>query len=809
MSDTRPIAVPVAAGGDGGPGTGAEVLVRASGVELLGEVPGSGYRSPPSLARRSDGQVLQLTPLLYQVLHAVDGRRTVDEVADEVGRVTGRLVQADDVQQLVASSLRPLGLLTTADGNEPELRRSDPLLALKLRRSVTDPDVTRRLTAPFAILFTPLLVVPVVLAFVAVAAWVLFDQGLAAATAQAFANPVLFLTVVVVTVLSAGFHEFGHAAAARYGGSTPGTMGFGIYLFWPAFYTDVTDSYRLGRAGRVRTDLGGLYFNALVVLLTFAVWFVTGWHAVLLIVATQVLQMIRQLLPLLRFDGYHVLADLTGVPDLYQRIGPVMKGLLPGRAQPEATALKTWARVVIVAWIVVVIPLMAFSLLLMVLALPRLIATAWASIQSQAARLGEAFGDGDVLGVLARALGIVALVIPLLGIAYVLLRLVRSTALGVWRRTEGRPVRRGLALLVAAALVAALGWAWWPADDRYRPVRAWEGGTVLDAVPAASSTALGEGYQGAATTIWPEDAGPLPSADRPALAMVLVPASERVSEGSESTAGDRADGEAAPTWVFPFDRPLPPGDGDNQALVVNTEDGSVLYDVAFALVWADEDTVDTRNEAYAFASCSGCTTVAVAFQVVLVVGEADVVVPENLAGALNYACLECVTHALATQLVVSVPGPLGEDAARELAAIWEELREFGENIEDVPLSELRDRLTEFEARILDVVREETEGTPTEAGDPAGGTSEDGTSEDGTTEVGTSDEGASDGGGTDGGTSGADPTGEGQPATSTGSGSSGTAPSSSPTGGETASPTTGPAESSTAGAETSAPADPTG
>ena len=88
-----------------------------------------------------------------------------------------------------------------------------------------------------------------VLAFGAVAGWVLFDQGLAAATAQAFGNPALLLAVVAVTVLSAGFHEFGHAAAARYGGSTPGAMGFGIYLFWPAFYTDVTDSYRLGRAG--------------------------------------------------------------------------------------------------------------------------------------------------------------------------------------------------------------------------------------------------------------------------------------------------------------------------------------------------------------------------------------------------------------------------------------------------------------------------------------------------------------------------------------------------------------------------------
>ena len=698
-------------------GAGDQVLARADGVQLLGEVPGSGYRNPPALVRRGDGQVITLTPLLQQVMQAVDGRRTVAEVAEAVGASSGRLVRPEDVGQLVDTSLRPLGLLLRADGSEPEVRRADPLLALRFRRVVTDPAVTRRLTAPFAALFTPLIVVPVVLAFGVISGWVLFSQGLAAATAQAFANPALFLAVVVLTVLSAGFHEFGHAAAARYGGSTPGAMGFGFYLFWPAFYTDVTDSYRLGRGGRVRTDLGGLYFNALVVLGVFAVWWVTGWHAVLLIVATQILQMVRQLLPLLRFDGYHVLADLTGVPDLYQRIGPVMSGLLPGRwHQPEATALKPWARAVVVAWILLVVPLMAGSLLLMVLALPRVLATAWAGVARQAGLLGAAFGDGDVLGVLARALAVVAVALPVLGLGFVLVRMVRGTAARVWRSTQDRPVRRALALLLAAALVVGLGWAWWPTGDRYRPVRSWEGGTVLDAVTAASSTGLEAGSRGSAPTIWPEDAGPVPTADRPALAMVLVPAGG--ASGAEGAA-------EAPTWVFPFNRPLPPGEGDNQALAVNTEDGSVLYDVTFALVWADEDAVLNRNEAYALASCRDCRTVAVAFQVVLVVGSVDVVVPQNLAAAVNYACVECVTYALATQLVVTLDGPLSEDGARELAAIWAELAAFGEQIEDVPLAELRDRLTEFEARILEVVRADAEGAadPAEQGAEDAGSSE--------------------------------------------------------------------------------------
>ena len=43
-------------------------------------------------------------------------------------------------------------------------------------------------------------------------------------------------------------------------------MGVGIYIVWPAFYTDITDAYRLGKGGRLRADLGGMYFNAIFAL---------------------------------------------------------------------------------------------------------------------------------------------------------------------------------------------------------------------------------------------------------------------------------------------------------------------------------------------------------------------------------------------------------------------------------------------------------------------------------------------------------------------------------------------------------------
>ena len=53
----------------------------ADGVELLGEYQDSGYRQPPSLVRRADGQVIQMSPLLYQLTCRIDGSRDAAAIA--------------------------------------------------------------------------------------------------------------------------------------------------------------------------------------------------------------------------------------------------------------------------------------------------------------------------------------------------------------------------------------------------------------------------------------------------------------------------------------------------------------------------------------------------------------------------------------------------------------------------------------------------------------------------------------------------------------------------------------------------------
>ena len=724
---------------------------RADGVQLIGEMEGSGYRTPPALARRGDGQTVQLTPLLYATLAALDGHRTYAEVAAVVSEATGRSVTEANARQLV-EKLHPTGLVTLEDGSSPELRRSDPLLGLRFKLAVTDPEKTRRLTAPFAALFHLAVVVPVLTVFAWICWWVLFDKGLASATHEAFARPGLLLAVLAVTILSAGFHEFGHAAAARRGGATPGVMGAGLYLVWPAFYTDVTDSYRLGRAGRLRTDLGGLYFNAIVAVATVGAWSVTHYDALLLLVATQILQMLRQLLPFVRFDGYHVLADLTGVPDLFHRIGPVLRSIVPGvPSQPDAQALKPWARAVVTAWVLTVVPVLLGVMVLTVLTLPRLVGTAWAAARAQQDQLAAALGEGDLVSAAARGVAMVVVVLPVAAFGYVLVRLVRQVGAAVLRRTAGKPLRRALAGLTTIAIVAALVAAWWPSEDRYRPIQAYEDGTLTSALslPASRST-VSVGDEGTGSVMWPNDAA-LPTREAPQLATVLVPdggsslvdGAEPQSPQAPVATNDGATRDASPaptptpttapevestdestapdgddTWIFPFDEPLAPGEGDNQAVSVNTTDDTASYSVAFALVWADDsEPAENTNEAFAAASCTNCAAIAVAFQIVLVVGDVDVAVPQNLAVAANYECTSCLTYALAVQLFITLPGPLSEEAVASINDLWQQIADYGATIAQVPLDEIQAQLTAYEQQVLDIIEADQE-PPTETEQPS-------------------------------------------------------------------------------------------
>jgi putative peptide zinc metalloprotease protein len=432
----------------------------AENVRLVGEFKGSGFAEPQWLIERG-GRFVQVTDLLYRLAEQLDGHRTVDEVAERLTATTDWAVTADDVRSLVTVRLAPLGLVESGDSEHVAAAPESSALTVKLRTKTIGPRVIDPLTGVLQYLFAPPMVA-IVLALTAIAeVWLYRSHVLVPAFIDALYTPGFLLLAFGLVLVGAAFHELGHASALRYGGGRARAIGAGFYLVFPVFYTDVTDSYRLGRAARVRTGLGGIYFHLIFILALIGVAVTTGQRFLLVAVLLVNLEVVRQFVPFVRLDGYWVLTDLTGIPDFYSQIEPFVRSLLPaGHAGTRLPRLKPWARAVFLGYIVLLIPGLAFLLFLLAKHAPAIAGLLWNAFVAQAQMLAAAVSGGDLVTAATAFMQILLLGISGLGTAYILLGLGLKLVRAPWRQPTR--ARRVAALAGALAVLTTVAFLWVP-----------------------------------------------------------------------------------------------------------------------------------------------------------------------------------------------------------------------------------------------------------------------------------------------------------------------------------------------------------
>jgi hypothetical protein len=436
---------------------------RADHLQLLGELQGTGFQNSQWLVSRGD-RFYQLTELPYRLLQEANGQRSLRSIASRVGVAMDRSISEDDVRHLVQTKLMPMGLIAADNGQHPPgapdtRSRTTSALGLYLRVKVSgdriDP-IARRLQ------FFHLRAVMMPLLFVGLVAhvWLYAVHGVTGSLRAFIANPDLVLIALSVVVLAAVFHEFGHASALRYEGGRARAMGAGFYLAFPAFYTDVTDSYRLGRLARIRVDLGGPYFHAIFTLGLFALYLLTAKEHWLVLVLLLDIEIGRQFLPIGRLDGYWAMADLTGIPDFLSRLVPFLANLLP-ISLPESLRLpplRPLPRRVFALYSVALLIGFPAVVIYLVSNLPGFLSIGWNTLllQVEIVKASLEFGDlltlvGASLQILFLALGAMASVVFLYLIALHPLRL-------VWGRSREqvpfmrRMTRGGVFVMLGGAL---------------------------------------------------------------------------------------------------------------------------------------------------------------------------------------------------------------------------------------------------------------------------------------------------------------------------------------------------------------------
>lgn len=428
------------------------------GILFLGPVEGSGLKDRSYLLQRGDGQIVQLSELLNLVMVSLAAEKALEDTAREVSDAYGRELGVSGLVHLIDSRLAPMGLVhqAGADGGEaPAPPKADPLLALRLRGTLLPEKAVNVLARILAPLYWGPVVVAVLLLLAAIDVLVIITGDFMASLEEILLTPAMLLGIFALLTAAAVIHELGHATACRYGGARPGVIGVGVYLVFPAFFTNVTDSYRLGRAGRIRTDLGGLYFNCLCLIGLGGAYLLTGQGFFLLAAGLMHFQMLQQLVPTLRFDGYFVLADIAGVPDLFNRIRPVLLSLIPGRpVDPLVTQLRPFARRIVTTWVVIVVPLLALALGWMLFNLPVILGQTATSIRLHTGLAAAGAQAGDWPAAALSTLSILMLSLPVIGLAILLYRLL-AVLLALLRRLHLR--LRPTTAVPAAAVASTAG----------------------------------------------------------------------------------------------------------------------------------------------------------------------------------------------------------------------------------------------------------------------------------------------------------------------------------------------------------------
>src|SRR5215470_7962562 len=159
-------------------------------------------------------------------------------------------------------------------------------------------------------------------------------------------------------------HEFGHGLSCKAFGGEVHEMGALFLVFSPCLYANVSDAWTLpNKWHRIIISAAGIYVELIIAAIATFVWWYTPSHpyvnnmALSLMIVCSVSTVVFNANPLMRYDGYYVLADWLEIPNLRDRSNRYLQRLVMDyclgiEVQPEPY-MELWRRVLFVLYAVI------------------------------------------------------------------------------------------------------------------------------------------------------------------------------------------------------------------------------------------------------------------------------------------------------------------------------------------------------------------------------------------------------------------------------------------------------------------------
>jgi putative peptide zinc metalloprotease protein len=143
------------------------------------------------------------------------------------------------------------------------------------------------------------------------------------ASATSYLSPRSWIYLLVAWLILKAIHECFHGLACKRFGGSVGACGIVFILLSPIAFVDVSSAWRFrSKWQRIVTSAAGMYAEFAIAAMAAIIWSGTRWPAIAfachsIVVAASVSSLLFNANPLMRFDGYYILADLLEIENLY------------------------------------------------------------------------------------------------------------------------------------------------------------------------------------------------------------------------------------------------------------------------------------------------------------------------------------------------------------------------------------------------------------------------------------------------------------------------------------------------------------
>jgi putative peptide zinc metalloprotease protein len=278
----------------------------------------------------------------WQIIRLFDGRRTREEIREQISVASGQDVKIELVLEyeeflrrleMLHESIaeRNLGLLDKFNSfrHQKAEEKAEGFNIFFIMFHVLDPDRFLSRTVKYVRWIWSK---PMVWATIVASLWtfgVFVDNWTAIFTGTMdlyhfFGKPLLQVVQFFAILIVVGtIHEFAHAYATKVYGGECHDIGFALFYFTPAFYCDTSDTFMFkNRLNRLWVTIAGIYAEVAIACVATIIWVASYPDTILheaaykTMLFTGLSAVLFNINPLIKVDGYYALSSLLQIPDL-------------------------------------------------------------------------------------------------------------------------------------------------------------------------------------------------------------------------------------------------------------------------------------------------------------------------------------------------------------------------------------------------------------------------------------------------------------------------------------------------------------